>query len=94
MQGLATETCDGVDGEYQQGDNLLNDLQLEEGERSAVSLETVVVGRNHKTILHKCQRPRDEDDDIEWCVTVQNVHILQLQVSVPCQSHEDVGHNE
>ena len=94
MQGLPTETGDGVDGEYQQSDDLLNDLQLEEGEGSTISLETIVVGRNHKTVLHKCQSPRDEDDDIEGCVAVQDVHILQFQVSIPRQSHKDVGHDK
>ena len=94
VQGLATKTGNGVDGEYQQGYHLLYDLQLEESEGSAVTPETIMVGRNHKTILHKCQCPRDEDDDIEGCVAVQDVHILQFQVSIPRQSHKDVGHDK
>ena len=94
VQGFATETGNGVDGEYQQGYDLLDDLQLEQREGTAVSLKAVVVGRNHETILHKCQCPRNEDDDIEGRVTVQDVHVLQFQVSVPCKCHKDVGHDE
>ena len=94
VQGFATKAGNGVDGEYQQGYDLLDDLQLEQREGTAVSLKAVVVGRNHETILHECQSPRDEYDDIQWCVAVQDVHVLQFQMSIPSKSHEDVGHDE
>ena len=57
VQGFATEAGNGVDGEYQQGYDLLDDLQLEQREGTAVSLKAVVVGRNHEAVFHQCQSP-------------------------------------
>ena len=94
MQGFASEACYGVDGEDHEGYDLLYNLQLEQGERTSVATETIVVGRNHEAVFHQCQTPRYEYDDIQRCVAVQDVHILQLQVSVPCKGHEYVGHDK
>lgn len=94
LQGFATETGNRVDCEHQQGDYLLDDLQLKQRERTSVTTKSVVIGRYHKAILHKSQAPRDEDDYVQRSVAVQNVHILQFQVPIPCKSHEDIGHYE
>ena len=94
VQGFASEACYGVDGEDHEGYDLLYNLQLEQGERTSVASETIVVGRNHEAVFHQCQTPRYEYDDVQRCVAVQDVHILQLQVSVPCKGHEYVGHDK
>ena len=94
LKCLATKTCHGENGEDYQCYCLLDDLQLEKREWTAIFLESEMVGRNHETILHECQSPGDEYDDIQWGVAMQNVHVLQFQMSIPRKCHEDIGHDE
>ena len=57
-------------------------------------MKAETVGWDHKAVFHEGKTPGDEYDDVEGCVAVDDVHVLELEVSVPCEGHEDVGDDE
>lgn len=71
------------------GNHLLDYLKLNEGEGSAIADETNLVGRYLKRILKESNCPR-KDDYSDERPAVADVHLLQFQVAVPCESHEYV----
>ena len=80
----------GDDGEDGEGDNLLNHLQLDEGVWTTITHETQFVGRHLQGVLEEGDAPR-EDDHQPQGPTVRDIHLLQLQVAVPSQRHEDIA---
>ena len=64
LQGLSTEEDDSEEGEDGDGDNLLNDFELHEGEGSAIAYKAYAVGRHLTGILEERQEPTDEDNDV------------------------------
>ena len=68
LQCLAFEEDDGEEGEDGDGDNLLNNFELHEGEGSAIAYKAYAVGWHLTGILEQRQKPTDEDDYVEWCV--------------------------
>ena len=90
---LTLEQEHGDDGEYGQRDHLLDDLKLEQTERAAVTLESDTVGRNHEAIFGQGDAPREQDDGIQGPVA-GHAGLLEAQMAVPGQGHEDVGYNQ
>ena len=93
MQRLALEEQRGEHSEDDERDDLLDDLELHERERSSVADETDAVRRNLARILEERDAPRKEDDGKQGPMG-GDLHLLQLQVPVPGEGHEDVGNDE
>lgn len=80
----------GKDG---QGNRFLNDLELHQGERSAVNAASHGVCRNHEEVFDQGDTPRGEDDQNEGPVGA-DVHLFEFEVAVPGGGHKDVTDNE
>ena len=93
MQRLTLEEQRGEHGEDDERDDLLDDLELHQRERAAVAREADAVGRNLAGILEERDAPREEDDGKQRPMG-GNLHLLQLQVPIPSERHEDVGHDQ
>ena len=89
MESLALEEHRGEDGEDDEGDGLLNDLELHQGERTTILMEANAVGRYLATVLEKGKTPTQQDDGKQG-PGGGNLHLLQLQMTVPGEGHEDV----
>ena len=94
LQRLASEADDGKDGKDSYGDYFLDNFQLHERKSTAIAHEAYTVGRYLTGILKECQTPADENDDVERGVVRDELHLLQLQVSVPSECHEDIRYDE
>ena len=94
MQRFAFEKHGDEDGEDGERDDLLNHLQLHQREGPAVADKADAVGRHLTGIFRQGQKPRQQDDEDERRVLREDVDLLQLQVTVPGEGHEDVGDNE
>ena len=90
MEGLSLEQEMGDDGENRQGNHFLDHFQLDERERTSVLREAHPVGGHHKRVFKKGDAPGKEDDADKGPV-VRDLHLLQFQVAVPGQRHENVG---
>lgn len=93
LQCLTTEEDNGKEGEDDKGDDLLDNLQLHKGKRTAIAHETDAVGRNLARILGKGDSPREDDDSIQG-PRRDDLHLLELEVAIPRQRHKDIGDNE
>ena len=105
--GYETKGCGGVvpvqllmledevrnDREDHQRDALLDHLQLHEVEGTAVIDETNSVGWHLTAVLEEGNHPREGDDQIEGPVR-GDARLLQAQVSVPCERHKHIAHDE
>ena len=94
VEALATKTYDGEDGEDAEGNDFLYDLELHERVGTTVALKTDAIGRHLKAVFEEGEAPRDEDDDEERCFALQNADILQFEMAIPSENHENVAHNE
>ena len=90
MERLPLKEDVGHDGEDDERDALLDDLELNETEGTAVALEADAVGRHLAAILKEGDAPR-EDDDAQQGPIGRDARLLQPQVTVPSQRHEDVA---
>ena len=61
-KGLILEEEQHEDGEYSQGEELLNHLELPEVERTAIFNEADAVGRHHEAVLDQGDAPTEKDD--------------------------------
>ena len=68
MQMSALEHDVGNDAEDGQRDALLNDLQLNEVEGSAIFYKAKTIGRNLAAVFKEGDAPREYDDNNEWPV--------------------------
>ena len=93
VQRLALEEQGRENSEDDERDDLLDDLELHQRERPAVAREADAVGRNLAGILEERDAPRQEDDGKQGPMG-GDLHLLQLQMPVPSECHEDVGHDE
>ena len=94
LQRLASEADDGEDGEDSNRDYFLDNFQLHKRKSTAIAHEADTIGRHLTGILKECQTPADEDNDVERSVVRDKFHLLQLQVSVPSECHEDIRYDE
>ena len=94
VQGLALEEDGGEDGEDDEGDDFLDDLELHEGERTAVAVKADAVGRNLAHVFKEGDAPAkgyhaDEGKGIEPAEG-----LFHFQVAVPGKGHKDVRNDE
>lgn len=90
---LALEEDHCEEGEDDEGDDFLDDFQLDEGEGTAVALEAEAVAGDLQGVFEECHAPGDEDDAYQRPV-VDEFHFLEFEVTVPGEGHEDVGADE
>ena len=93
VEGFALETKGYDDGEDDEGDDLLENLELYQGEGAAIVQKADAVGGYLTHVSKQSDAPREEDDGNEGPVAT-DARFLQLQVTVPGEGHEDVGQNE
>ena len=93
VEVLPLEEDVGDDNEDDERDDLLNDLQLHQGERAAVSDEAYPVGRYLTAVFKEGDCPREEYDAQQRPVC-GDAGLVELQVSVPRQRHKNVAANE
>ena len=91
LQGLALEYEHGEDGEDSDGEHLLDNLQLHQGEGSAVALESDAVAVHLADVFGKGKEPRGKDDDEEGGMVGDDAHGLELEMAIPGECHEYVG---
>ena len=80
----------GEEDEDHEGDDLLNDLQLHEGEGSAVALKAHPVGRDLEAVLKESDAPREENHEDQGRGVGEETHVLELEVAVPRERHKHV----
>ena len=93
VEGFALETKGHDDGEYYQGDDFLQNLQLNQGEGAAVVQKADAIGGHLTHVFKQGDAPREEDDGYEGPVAT-DTRFLQLQVAVPGKGHKDVGQDK
>lgn len=93
FQGESIEKEEAEHDEHHKGYNLLNDLELHEGEWAAVSLETDSVGGHLTAIFEKRYAPGNENNHIQRPVC-RDSGGRQFKMAIPCKSHEDIAHHE
>ena len=93
MQALSLEEDIGDDGEDDKRYAFLNHLELDQIKRSAIIYETDAVSRNLTAIFEEGDGPT-EGDDTDKRPVAAHARLLQLEVSVPSQRHEDVAQHQ
>ena len=71
-------------------DDLLDDLELEQRVGSAVAREADPVGRHGEAILEESDAPGEENHGDQRPAR-GDLHLLEFEVAVPREGHEDVG---
>ncbi len=78
------------DHEDEKRNGFLDNLELNEGERSTMFFVPNSIGRDLQDVLEQGNPPTNEDDAHEPQVLTP-FHILELEVAVPRKSHEGIG---
>ena len=89
LEVLALEEEVDDDGEDGQGDDLLDDLELHEVEGAAVAREADAIGGDSEAVLEEGDSPREKNDEDERPAG-RDLHLLQFEMAVPRERHEDV----
>ena len=93
VQSLSLEEDIGDDGEDDKRYAFLNHLELDQIKWSAIINETDAVGWYLTAIFEEGDRPT-EGDDTDKRPVAAHARLLQLEVSVPSQRHEDVAQHQ
>lgn len=93
VQGLPLEHYGGDDREDNERNDFLNHFKLHQVERTAIAFEAKPVGRYLATVFCESYHPR-EKDDADKRPMGRYARLLQLQVAVPGQRHENVAADE
>jgi hypothetical protein len=93
LEFLIFEQYQGENGEHHQGNDLLNDLQLQQCKGAAIFLVPNLVGGYHEAILKKGNEPAGQDESRQTRF-LEKFQVLKFQVPVPCHRHEYVGKNK
>lgn len=93
VQSLSLEEDIGDDGEDDKRYAFLNHLELDQIKRSAIIHETDAVGWYLTAIFEEGDGPT-EGDDTDKRPVAAHARLLQLEVSVPGQRHEDVAQHQ
>lgn len=88
-----TKVVFGDDGEDDERYALLNHLELHQVEGTAIIDESDSVGRYLTAVFEEGDGPTECDDSDEGPVAAY-ARLLQFQMSIPCQCHEDVAQHE
>lgn len=89
-QGFGLEKESRENGENQQCDHFLYDLELQESEGASRAFEAHPVGRDHKAVFKQGDAPADEDDSPQG----HTLEKSEPQLAVPGQGHERVGDDQ
>ena len=89
LEGLALEEEVDDDREDGQGDGFLDDLQLHEVEGTAVAGEADAVGRDGEAVFEEGDAPGEQDDQ-DQRPAGRDFHLLEFEVAVPRECHEDI----
>ncbi len=90
--GLKKE--DSQQCKYGEGDNLLNNLQLEEGEGAAIIDKAEAVGGHHSAILKQSDEPADKDNGKDGQCRELRTELLCLQVAIPRKGHKCITNQQ
>ena len=93
VEGLSLEDEQDDYREDRKGDHFLDDLELDEVERTAVLGVTDAVGRDGEAVLEEGDAPGEQDDQDERPAR-RNLHFTEFQMPVPCERHEYVRTDE
>ena len=93
LDGLVLEDKGADNGEDEEGDALLNHLELHKAERTAGDIASDAVGRNHCAVLEKGDGPGNYDYQYQRPVVV-DMQFGQFQLPVPGECHKDVGYHQ
>ena len=88
-EGMVFEEDEHEHGEDGQREELLDDFELPEVERAAVFDEADTVRRHHEAVLDQRDTPAEEDDQRQRELAEPS-RALQLQMTVPCERHENI----
>ena len=92
-QRLGAENEQREDGKYRERYNLLNYLQLDQRERTAIFAEADTVGGHLEEVFEQRNTPANQYDSYQ-SELVETLHLAKFQVAVPRHSHKHVGHHE
>lgn len=84
----------GEPDEDHQCNELLKYLQLHQTERSSVAVKPHPVCGHLKAILEESDAPREQNDKNQRGGIREETGLLQFQVTVPRQRHEDIGRQQ
>ena len=76
--------------EDNKSDDLLNDFELHQAERASVALKAYAVSRNLQAVLKESDAPGEEDDEDKGCGIGKETGLLQFEMTVPSERHEDI----
>lgn len=80
-------------GKNNERDNFLNDFELPNTKRSAVSFKSNFIGRNHRHIFKQRNHPAKKND-FQKAQICKPIVLLEFQVTVPSKRHKYVGNNQ
>ena len=94
MKRLTLKCGRTEDDENNQGDDLLNHLELHQTEWPAIVTKANAVSRHLKAILKQSQEPAEQDDTEQWQMVKPAELLTHLQMAIPSTRHENVGYNQ
>ena len=94
MKGLPFESGRTKQHKNNQGDDLLDHLELHQAERAAIVAKPNTVGWHLKAVLKQSQEPAEQDDTKQWQMVEPAKLLAHLQVTIPSTRHENVGYNQ
>lgn len=92
MQTLSLEKNIGDEGEDDERYAFLYHFELYQGEGTTIVDETYAVGWHLATVLKESYRPTKNNDSYQRPIAA-NASLLEFQVTIPCQCHENVAKN-
>lgn len=89
LERLAFEEDSYQDSEDRKRDDFLDNFELHQVERSAVTIESDTVGGDLCAVFEKRHAPRKQDYQNQW-PSGGNLHFLKFQMSVPGKCHKNI----
>ena len=82
------------DNKDHKGNDLLDDFELHECERSTAAVKAYTIGRHLKAILEEGYSPGEQNNKNEWRGVGKETDVLQFEMAVPGKSHQHVRENQ
>lgn len=86
-QGFRFKKYQCKDHKNTDGNDFLDDLELEHIEWAAGSVASYFIGRYHQRIFQQGNAPADEDGG-------EKANMLELEMAIPGNRHKGVGRNQ
>ncbi len=86
-QGFRFEEYQCENHKNTDGDDFLDDLELEHVEGPSGSVASYFIGRHHQRVLQQGNAPADEDGG-------DQANVLEFEMPVPGNGHKGVGRNQ